>query len=210
VARPKVIFVHLRRPRNGRDTRDDPFYEFGSFGCTGCHSDNLLHQDNAKELEGARLAFLQGGHDGSRLVYLTPVITVKVWHRQCEARWTPAEMPFKYSKAPILAHNNEPGDFYLVEQFAQGADRKTVEAGLSSRFRSRKMALGAEMANEVIQVYESIRSVASESDFATTYDEALPKTPFQLDRCNRKETYDSHILRLERELAVANDDVEIR
>ncbi len=211
MAAPKGIIVHLRRPYSASERpderRDDPFYEFGSFGCTGCHSNNLLSPNDAKELEGARLAFLQGGQNGSRLVYLTPPITVKVWHGHCEARWTPAEMPLKYAKAPILAHNNKPGDFHLMEQLARGANRTTIEAGLSSLFRSRKSPLDVKMAHEVIQVYESIRSVALASEFASTYDEALPTTPPHTDR-KRKATYNAHILRLKMELAAETDSVE--
>ena len=39
MAMPNVFFVHLRRPNRSDpdEQRDDPFYEFGSFGCTGCH-----------------------------------------------------------------------------------------------------------------------------------------------------------------------------
>ena len=42
----KVILVHLRRPRSRSDKRDDPFWEFGSFGITGCHARNLLHPED--------------------------------------------------------------------------------------------------------------------------------------------------------------------
>ncbi len=74
MAEVNVYFVHLRRPRNLNDQRADPFYEYGSFGCTGCHSKNLLHPRHAEKLNGARLAFVQGGNLGSRLVFLTPPI----------------------------------------------------------------------------------------------------------------------------------------
>ena len=105
MAEPTVFFVQLRRPGRN-DVRTDPLYEFGSFGCTKCHSKNLLHPDNFKKLEGARLAFIQGGHLGSRLVLLTPPISVKKWKDNCEARWKPAAMPFKYAEAPVLASND--------------------------------------------------------------------------------------------------------
>ena len=37
---PPVFIVHLRRPKKNdpEEMRSDPFWEFGSFGCTGCHS----------------------------------------------------------------------------------------------------------------------------------------------------------------------------
>jgi hypothetical protein len=41
----QVFVVMLRRPRKN-DRRSDPFWEFGSFGCTGCHGKNLLHPKN--------------------------------------------------------------------------------------------------------------------------------------------------------------------
>ena len=99
MAMPNVFFVHLRRPNRSDpdEQRDDPFYEFGSFGCTGCHGTNLLHPRRAEKLNSVRLAFVQGGDLGSRLVLVTPAITeVKKWKNHCEAKWTPALMPFKY------------------------------------------------------------------------------------------------------------------
>jgi hypothetical protein len=65
----RVIVVHLRQPKRGDpgESRSDPFYEFGSFGCTKCHSRNLMHPRRAHELDGARFAFAQGGRLGFRL-----------------------------------------------------------------------------------------------------------------------------------------------
>ena len=41
-----VIIVLLRRPRrDAAERRTDPMYEFGSFGCTGCHRGNLMNPD---------------------------------------------------------------------------------------------------------------------------------------------------------------------
>ena len=143
---PKVFFVHLRRPRSARvdpnEQRDDPFYEFGSFGCTGCHSKNLFHSRHADELEGARLAFVQGGRMGFRLVFSRHPSRFGKWDNRCEAKWTPRKMPFKYTEAPILAWNDGPGDFPLVEKFARATNRTTLEAGLSSRLRSKSASDG--------------------------------------------------------------------
>src|SRR6516162_6921379 len=116
MAEVKVFLIHLRRPAL-KDVRTDPMYEFGSFGCTKCHSTNLFHPRHAEDLHGARLAFVQGGHLGSRLVFLTPPIKVRKWSGYCEARWKPVEMPFKYAEAPILASNEMASDFPLIEQF---------------------------------------------------------------------------------------------
>ena len=100
---PKVFAVHLRRPKRARvapdERRDDPFYEFGSFGSTGCHLNNLFNPRHEKDLDGARLAFVQGGPQGTRLVFLTPPVTINVWEDRCEARWVPTKMPFKYAEA---------------------------------------------------------------------------------------------------------------
>lgn len=192
MAAAKVFFVHLRRPQNARanpyERRDDPFYEFGSFGCTGCHSRNLLHPRHAEELEGARLAFVQGGRQGFRLVYLTPPVTVTDWDHRCEARWAPAEMPFKYGKAPILASNDGSSDFPLVKQLAHLTGRSTLEGGLSSRLRTRATPLPEKMAAEVVAVYVRLRATALPEAIAKTYDEALPFPPPHPDR-NRKTTY---------------------
>ncbi len=173
MAAPKIFFVHLRRP--GRDDlRTDPLYEFGSFGCTKCHCSNLFHPRHAEDLKGARLAFVQGGDDGSRLVFLTPPISVKVWADNCEARWTPAEMPFKYSEAPVLVANNGTSDFPLVEQFARAADCPSLESRLSSRLRSRSSALPPDMAKQVVSVYQRHRRAGGALAIASNYSEALP------------------------------------
>jgi hypothetical protein len=192
MAEPKVFFVHLRRPdsasKNPDEKRSDPFYEFGSFGCTTCHSKNLLHPKHAEELKGARLAFVQGGNRGSRLVFLTPHITVKKWKYNCEARWIPAEMPFKYKEAPILVSNSGQSDFPLVKQFALQAHGKKIEGRLCSKIRSRAIPLDPKLAHEVIKVYKGKRAKASPSAIASTYEEALPRKPPKIDR-NRKTTY---------------------
>lgn len=93
-----VIIVHLRRPRSG-DKRTDPLYEFGSFGLTGCHRNNLLADRAAA---GARLAFAQGGDLGFRLVMLTPIVDVRQLADRREAFWLPGEMPLRYEgRCPV-------------------------------------------------------------------------------------------------------------
>ena len=192
MAEPKVYLVHLRRPasssKNPDEKRDDPFYEFGSFGCTTCHSKNLLHPNHATELEGARLAFVQGGNRGSRLVYLTPPITVKKWTNNCEVRWTPADMPFKYKEAPILVSNDGQSDFPSVKKFALPSDGRKIEGHFSSKTRSRARPLEPKLAQEVVKVYEGKRAKSPPSAIAATYDEALPWEPPKIDR-SRKATY---------------------
>src|SRR5205814_8322552 len=53
-----------------------PLWEFGSFGCTGCHNRNLMNPNRLTELSGARLAFAQNGDLGIKLVHLTPPVSV--------------------------------------------------------------------------------------------------------------------------------------
>lgn len=198
MAAPKVFFVHLRRPGRN-DERTDPMYEFGSFGCTKCHSNNLLHPDNFEKLAGARLAFIQGGHLGSRLVLLTPPIRVKVWKKNCEARWKPADMPFKYAEAPVLACNDGSSDFPLIKQLARKTHRPTVEGGLSSLFRSRSRPLSEEMAKQVVSIYNRLRKVKPHSAIASKYYDAMPLPYVRKVDPNRKETYRDEIRKLRAE-----------
>jgi hypothetical protein len=201
MAVPRVYFVHLRRP-GVNDPRTDPMYEFGSFGCTKCHSKNLLHPRHAEKLNGARLAFVQGGNRGHRLVFLTPPITVKLWPSNCEARWTPAEMPFKYTEAPLLASKEGRSNFPLVKKFASRTHRPTLVSGFSSRVRSRTQPLKPPaLANEVISKYERYRREKPRSAIASAYYEALPYCPKRVDY-NRKNTY----RRLIRKLRAESDD----
>jgi hypothetical protein len=70
---PNVFCVALRRPHNRTDKRPDPKYEKGSFGSTGCHSDNLLSDAGLRQSriqKGDRLVFVQG----NRVVFVTPLI----------------------------------------------------------------------------------------------------------------------------------------
>jgi hypothetical protein len=108
-----VFIVQLRRPDRAspNESRDDPFWESGSFGITGCHSHNLMNCKRANQLTGARLAFSQGGRCGTRLVYLTPPVKIVPHGELLEARWTPREMPFRYEDAPVLIANKYDSDF---------------------------------------------------------------------------------------------------
>jgi hypothetical protein len=210
-----VFFVHLRRPKSKPDERrDDPFYEEGSFGCTGCHSSTLFSPRHAADLEGARLAFIQGGPLGHRLVFLTPPVTVRVWSDRCEARWTPAEMPFKYSQAPILICNNGNTEFPLVKQSAQNSQSSTrdgrprsLEERLSSRLRTPVHPLSAEIANEVIAVYTRRRAETMPSAISTSYEEALPWQPPIIDR-DRAATYRNRISQLAGDSEGANGSLQ--
>ncbi|MGB8932232.1 MAG: hypothetical protein WCC48_13395 [Anaeromyxobacteraceae bacterium] len=66
----RVHIVMLRQPGSYvGEARTDPFYEFGCFGLTGCHSTNIMGD---KKAAGGRIAFAQGGRGEVRLVLLTP------------------------------------------------------------------------------------------------------------------------------------------
>ncbi|MFO0799516.1 MAG: hypothetical protein U0804_18765 [Gemmataceae bacterium] len=194
----KVFIVHLRRPRSSdpNERRDDPFYEFGSFGCTGCHRSNLLHPRHAEELNGALIAFAQGGKSGFRLVFLTPPVTVRQWDDRCELLWSPVAMPFKYSEAPILVANDDRSDFPKLLSNLLHVDRESPEGRFSSRFRSRAQPLDDGQAAEIIRVYEQFRSTAASDAFASSYEEALPYAPPCVDP-QRRTTYDMHIMELD-------------
>ena len=85
----QVFIVMLRRPLKN-DRRSDPFWEFGSFGCTGCHGKNLLHPKNCQIRNGDRLAFVQGGKSGLRLLLVTPPVQcIKYPIARIEVRWAP-------------------------------------------------------------------------------------------------------------------------
>lgn len=210
MAAHKVFFVHLRRPRRD-DPRTDPLYEFGSFGCTKCHCTNLFHPRHAEVLDGSRLAFVQGGDDGFRLVFLTPPITVKIWAINCEACWRPVEMPLKYIESPVLVANDGTTDFPLVKAFASKANRTTLEGGLSSRIRALSSPLASDMAAQVISAYERHRKENGQSAIAEHYYEALPH--FTKIDGNRKATHSRLIRELRAEtngeLATLNAQVPL-
>jgi hypothetical protein len=127
---------------------------------------------------------------------LTPPITIKQWTDRLEARWTPAEMPFRYDHAPLLVANDRASDFPALERFALDTVRDSIEGGFSSRFRSRAEPLDDATAKELILIYERRRAGAPPEAFATSYEQALPHLPPVVDR-NRRQTYHAKIGQLE-------------
>lgn len=154
-----VLIVMLRRPVLSRpnEMRSDPFWEFGSFDCTGCHRRNLLSPRRAKELEGKRLAFAQGGPNGIRLVHLTPSISVVHHSIGCELRWWPHEMPLKYSAAPTIIDNREVTDTPAILRALGGVRRSTPVAKFASKFRSRREPVELDLAEEFERAYRAHR-----------------------------------------------------
>ena len=174
-----VFVVLLRRPGKN-DPRTDPFYEFGSFGLTGCHRRNLLHPRMAKRrLEGARMAFVQGGDGGARLICLTPPVTVLSHSKdgqgqdtRIEVCWNkddPAARFFKYDSAPIIT------DIGDLAEMIKGVARPTPQAKLSSKFRSSTTPLPPHVADALVSIHSD--SIQKAVEFADRYEDTLPFWP---------------------------------
>lgn len=183
----RVIVVHLRQPKRSDplESRSDPFYEFGSFGCTKCHSRNLMHLKRAHELDGARFAFAQGGPLGFRLVHLSPPARVVLHRDRCELVWKPAKSPFRYAAAPLLVNADGESDFPEIVRMLRGVFRETWPARFSSSFRSRRTPLPATVAEEIVRVFDRKRAKAAPGALATCYVDALPYPPNKPDRARK-------------------------
>lgn len=177
----RLFIVMLRRPRKD-DPRTDPFWEFGSFGCTGCHAKNLLHPKNCQIRNGDRLAFIQSGQLGARLLLVTPPVK-RFDHAggspkgRVELRWDSGQKPFRYDCAPSLFESPAPGRAGLFPRLTDSlayTKRSTVEAKLASRFRARNSPLEPELALELETGFNAAVKRAKESDFIVRYEEALP------------------------------------
>lgn len=185
-----VVIVHLRRPRkhDPNEMRSDPFWEFGSFGCTGCHMKNLMNPGRIHELDGARLAFAQGGRGGFRLVMLTPPVRAVRHANRCELRWDASSAPFRYETALLCINNEGDTDFPLLKRMIR-ADRETWCGRFSSRFRSRRLPLREDVAGELIRVYHARLAAASPEEFARSYADTMPYPPNIIDP-DREATYE--------------------
>jgi hypothetical protein len=195
----RMFVALLRRPEGVWDRRDDPFWEFGSFGLTGCHRDNLLHPVHTRVRDGDRLAFIQGGALGSRLLLLTPPVTL-VRYRQgtrvlaLEARWDPRVRPFAYGeRAPLVsgAGADAPAELPGWRQFLSPTRRSTAAAKLSSRFRARSEPLSPELANELLWADFTARASAPSNVFTQRYVDAVPGIHPSFAGVNRRQLYRS-------------------
>lgn len=186
----KVYVTLLRQPRiDMNEMRTDPFWEFGSFGLTGCHQRNLLHPKRSGEMIGARLAFVQGGSAGFKLVYLTPPVTPVAFSDRTEMCWESGEMPFRYEQAPFIISTDGMTDFPKMLDIFKDVNRGGWMGRFASKFRTRCEALPADVAKQLIGVYDKARQRAGKIAFAATYTDALPVKPPKTD-CSRRETYD--------------------
>lgn len=178
---PHVIVVMLRSPKRTADeSRDDPFWEFGSFGCTRCHRRNLLNPRRSNELRGARFAFVQGGDDGWRLVHVTPPISVRSVGDISEAFWSPTEMPLTYASAPTIIDNCGRSDVPLLANMARTVSRPTPVSRFASLFRSRRRPLAGEVSAQVLSTYQKFRDGFGR--VAMHYEEAMPYPPPRIEK----------------------------
>ncbi len=144
-----IHIVYLRRPKSPADMRSDPFWEFGSFGRTGCHGRNLLNLKTSTLSDGARLAFVQGGISDARVVALTPPIVVVRHRTQMEATWDNSYRPVPFELAPILVSDTCYPDFPAVLRLLNDVDRSTWCGAAASAFRSRSSAIDEELAKQI-------------------------------------------------------------
>lgn len=189
----------LRRPQlnNPDEMRTDPLWEFGSFGCTGCHRKSLMNPRKLTEVDGVRFAFAQGGPYGFKLVHLTPPVRTIDHGSFGEAKWLPAEMPLTYASAPTLLENRGSSDIPDLLDMLRGVRRSSPEAKFASKFRTRRLPLPASISEQMIEVYELARS--DHGSIAQSYVDALPWPPPRVD-ADREATY----RRLLQESAIAN------
>src|SRR6516165_3609445 len=148
---PRVVLVMLRQPRsdNPNEMRTDPLWEFGSFGCTGCHRTNLMNPRKLSKLNEARLAFAQNGPYGVKLVHVTPPVRLISHGSFGEAKWSPAEMPLSYDTAPTLVNNHGFSDIPNLLEMISGVHRGSPVAKFASKFRSRRLPLPASIGQRI-------------------------------------------------------------
>lgn len=189
--RDDVVMVMLRQPqsksRNPNEKRTDPLWEFGSFGCTRCHSRNLMNPRKSRELSGCHLAFAQGGDSGTRLVHVTPPVEMIDHGEFIEAKWSPVEMPLVYKSAPLLVDNNGNSDVPMLFREINNCRRPTQVSRFTSKFRSRRKPLPTDIGCQVVSVYRDFRGQGA--PVARSYVDALPFSPPCID-LNRERTYE--------------------
>jgi hypothetical protein len=186
----KVVIVHLRKPnqRNKKEMRSDPFYEFGSFGCTGCHKTNLMNPKKIEQLKGVRLAFAQGGTEGFKLILLTPPVKSEKYRNCCELKWDMSAEFFKYENAPLLIDNKGNTHFPCLLDMLRTVNRSKWVAKFSSKFRAKREQLPNVVALEIIKKYSAFVKSSPEEHFTSDYTKTMHKRPPKKDS-NRTKTY---------------------
>jgi hypothetical protein len=186
----RVVVVILRLPKgesaDPNEMRTDPLWEFGSFGCTGCHRRNLMNPSKLAELNGARLAFAQNGPLGFKLVHLTPPVRILHHGSFGEVRWSPAKMPLSYASAPTLVNNLGFSHVPNLLNMICDVRRSSPVARFASKFRARRVPLPGLIGERMIAVYDRVRSDGGV--VAQSYADALPWLPPRVDD-DRNATY---------------------
>jgi hypothetical protein len=197
-----IFIVVLRQPRknDANEQRNDPFWEFGSFGVTGCHSRNLLNPRKAHELEGKRMAFAQGGPNGFKLIHLTPPVTVKYHAAWCELFWPATEMPLTYASAPTLIDNSGHTDFPALLDVIEGVARRTHVSQFASKFRSCRQPLHRKLGQQIAAGFK--HALKNGGKASEQYTDCLPYLPPKVD-LDRRKTY-RELLRQARGEAMPN------
>ncbi len=197
----RLFIVMLRRPRKN-DARADPFWEFGSFGCTGCHGKNLLHPKKCKISEGDRLAFIQGGHLGSRLLLVTPPIKRIDYEGRVELRWDSAKKPFRYASAlPLFVRSGKHRLFPRLSKSLMNINRSTVDAKFASRFRARTSPLEPNLEVEIETAFNTTVNNTKKSDCIVRYEEALPWCDCPASPDERRRDYQQRLKELRKPTA---------
>lgn len=188
----KVFVALLRQPHNEKpdEMRSDPFWEFGSFGLTGCHKTNLLHPKKVHELAGARIAFVQGGEVGSKLIYLTPPVVATPLGDRSQISWPVEAMPYRYEHAPVVVSPSGHSDVPEILSIFKDVRRNSWMGRLASKFRTRRLPLPEACAEQIISVWNARKRKATATDLAVLYSDALPYNPPKIDR-NRRQTYNN-------------------
>jgi hypothetical protein len=178
----RVHIVMLRQPKShAGEARTDPFYEFGCFGLTGCHSANIMSD---KKASGGRIAFAQGGRGEVRLVLLTPPTEFESLTEVNVARWKPTTA-LRFDRAPILISNDGSSDVPRLQEFVASVNRPTWASKFGSRFRARKEPLPPGIAEQIIDAWEHARASGGEAAIARIYFETMPHPPPSPDRDRR-------------------------
>jgi hypothetical protein len=152
----KIHVAFLRKPRGLGDKREDPMWEFGAFGLTGCHSHNLLNPNNCVLADGARILFIQGGRGELRAVGLTPPIRVVIREvvPPCYIQWDKNYRPIPFDLAPILIDNKGNTHFPAMQEFLQDVNRSTLVAKAASKLRSRTASLDGMFSQQIINLFD--------------------------------------------------------
>jgi hypothetical protein len=170
----RVHIVMLRQPGSHvGEARTDPFYEFGCFGLTGCHSTNIMSD---KKASGGRIAFAQGGRGEVRLVLLTPPTEFEAVGELNVARWK-AVKPLRFEHAPILISNDGTSHVPRLQEFVASVNRLTWASKFGSRFRARKEPLPPGIAEQIIPAWEGALASGGEAAIARIYFETMPHPP---------------------------------